>query len=274
MSNDTTTTTYVPPERPRDRDTGLRTPLRLLVVLLSLLLVAWCAVTAASLLARGSGSSSGTYDGIRTVELDVGFEAVEIAGSTDATDVSVRRTYNWSFRKPTVSARQDGDVLIITSSCTFQVGIGCTGKVRMTVPSDIDLRLRSSDSSADLRDIDGSVDLHTSDGSVRASNLTGPVTLRTSDGSVTATGLRSTDVEAVTSDGSVHLEFEVAPTNLMTRTSDGSVLVEVPDDDTAYTVSGRSADGSREISVPTDPDSTHRMDVTTSDGSVTVQTRS
>ena len=67
----------------------------------------------------------------------------------------------------------------------------------------------------------------------------------------------------MTSDGSVRLEFDVAPSRLTARTSDGSVLIAVPPDDTAYAVTGTSADGSRDIDVPTDPDATsHRMDVT------------
>jgi DUF4097 and DUF4098 domain-containing protein YvlB len=183
----------------------------------------------------------------------------------------MQRSYNWSFRKPTVTSRKDGDVLRISSSCSFQVGIGCTGRVQLVVPEDVALRLDNSDGSTTLRDLTGTVDLESSDGSVDASNLTGPLDLRTSDGSLTATGLRSDEVDAVTSDGSVELEFDVAPSRLTARTSDGSVLITVPADDTAYAVTGSSADGDRDIEVPTDPDvTTHLIDVTTSDGSVRV----
>ena len=183
----------------------------------------------------------------------------------------MQRSYNWSFRKPTITSRQNGDVLQLSSSCGFEAGIGCTGRVRLEVPEDVALRLDNSDGSTTLRDLTGTVDLETSDGSVNASNLTGPLNLRTSDGSLHATGLRSSEVDAVTSDGSVHLEFDVAPSNLTARTSDGSVLITVPPDDTAYAVTGSSSDGDRDIDVPTDPDATtHRMDITTSDGSVKV----
>jgi hypothetical protein len=264
------TTMPASPGSPPSPDAGLRTALRVLAVGLSLLMVAWGAVTLASVLGRATEHRSATYAGIRVLDIDVGFESVQIVGKAEATAVSMERSYTWSLSRPTIGNRRDGDVLSVTSSRRFTVGLGCSGRIRLVVPNDAEVRAHGSDGSLTLRELDGLVDVSTSDASVNASRLTGPLTLRTSDGSVEATGLRSQQVDAVTSDGSVRLTFVVPPPGVTARTSDGSILVVVPADGTAYDVSATTSDGGRDVSVPTDPDSSHRMELTTSDGSIRV----
>ena len=236
----------------RRPEPGPRTAVQVLAVLLSLLLVGWCALTVASLLARGSGQAHGTFTGIRTLALDTGFESVDVAGSAAGTTVTMQRSYHWSLGRPTVRARQDGDVLRISSSCPFQVGIGCTGTVRLVVPAGVQVRADTRDGHLTLRD------------------LTGRLALTTRDGSVDARGLRSTSVSAQSSDGDVRLSFATAPSAVTGRSRDGSLVVLVPPDGTAYDVSTAVRDGSRKVSVPTDPQSAHRITLTASDGSVVV----
>lgn len=274
MTTETTSSRRAPtgPVPPRS-DAGLRTSLRILAVVLSLAAVGWGALSIASLLARATAHSSATYEGVRAVDLDVAFESVQIVGVADATSVSMTRSYTWSLAKPSISNRVDGDLLSITSSCPFSAGLGCSGHIRLVVPKDLEVRVHGSDGSLTLRNLDGTVDVTTSDGSVNASDLTGHVKLRTSDGSVTATELGSTEVDAATSDGSVRLSFDTAPSTVTAHTSDGSIQVVVPADGTAYDVTATTSDGSREVSVPNDPSSAHRMQLSTSDGAVRVLDR-
>ncbi|MDQ1621105.1 MAG: hypothetical protein QOE19_3674 [Actinomycetota bacterium] len=273
MSQTTTVPPVSPGPSPVRQVAGLRTPLRVLGVGLSLLLVAWGALTLASLLARTTEQRSATYDGVRVLELDVGFESAQIVGSADATSVSMTRSYTWSMGKPVVGNRRDGDVLSITSSCPFSVGLGCSGRIRLVVPQDVEVRAQTSDGSLTVRDLDGTADLSASDGSIRTTNLTGRVTLHSSDGSIEATGLRSDRVGVTTSDGSVRLGFDIAPTSLTATSSDGSVEIVVPRDGTAYDMTVTTSDGSRNVSVPTRSGSAHRMELHTSDGSIRVTDR-
>jgi hypothetical protein len=268
-----TTLALPPPSNPASprRDGGLRTSLRILAVGLSVLMVGWGAFTVASLLARVTDHRSTTYEGVRALDIDLGFESVEIVGSADATSVSMTRSYTWSLAKPSITNRLDGDLLSIGSSCPFSVGLGCSGHVRLVVPKDLEVQVHNSDGSVTLRDLDGPIDLSTSDGRINASNLTGQVKLHSDDGSMTATGLRSDTVEVTTSDGSVRLSFAVAPSSVTAHTSDGSVEVAVPADGTAYQVTATTNDGHKDVSVPTDPSSTHRMTLSTSDGSIRVR---
>jgi hypothetical protein len=79
-------------------------------------------------------------------------------------------------------------------------------------------------------------------------------------------------VRASTSDGSVHLSFLSPPTAVRVSSSDGSVLVDVPHDGTAYRVDVNTSDGSRTVDVPTDPSSYRHVAVSTQDGSVRIGT--
>jgi len=117
----TTETTIPPagsagPAGPRP-DAGLRLSLRILAVGFALLTVGWTAFTVASLLARVTDHRSATYDGVRALDIDLGFESVEIVGAADATSVSMTRSYTWSLGKPSITNRLDGDLLSISSSC-------------------------------------------------------------------------------------------------------------------------------------------------------------
>ena len=274
MSTDTTTA-LMPSQEPASprKEAGLGTLLRVLAVGLSLLMVGWGALTIASLLARATEHRSATYAGVRALDVDVAFESVQIIGTTDATAVSMTRSYTWSLHKPTIGNRRNGDRLSVTSSCPLTVGRGCSGRIRLVVPNNVEVRVHGSDGSLTLRNLDGVVDATTSDGSLVASNLTGPLTMRTSDGSVQATGLRSDHVEAVTSDGSVRLAFVLPPLAVTARTSDGSIAVVVPRDGTAYDVSLSTSDGSHQVAVPTDSHASHRIGLRSSGGSIRVTDR-
>jgi DUF4097 and DUF4098 domain-containing protein YvlB len=116
------------------------------------------------------------------------------------------------------------------------------------------------------------MNLSSSDGGIEVHGPTGPLRLDTSDGGISATGLRTGDVRASSSDGSVHLSFLSPPTTVSVASSDGSVLVDVPHDGTAYRVDISTSDGSRTVDVPTDPASDRHIAVSTQDGSVQITT--
>ena len=266
-----TTEPAVPTAAPAPRPSGSRTPLRVLAIGVSLLLVAYGAVVLASLLSRETGTTSATYDGIRTVQLDTGFESVDVVGTDGATSVDLDRRWTWSLHEPTVRTRQVGDRLVVSSSCTWSPGLPCTGHVTLAVPPDVAVLGGTSDGRLLLTGLTGPLDVHNSDGRVELRDVSGRLRLSTSDGSVQAEGLTSEQVSVDTSDGSVQLTFAKPPTTVRAATSDGSIDVVVPKDGTAYAVSVSVSDGSQDVAVPTDPDSSRRISIHTSDGSVRVR---
>ncbi|GAA4349723.1 DUF4097 family beta strand repeat-containing protein [Angustibacter luteus] len=200
---------------------------------------------------RDSVQRQASYQGIRVVDVDVSAESVQIvAGPDDVTRLD--RTIGWSLQKPSFSERQEGDRLVIRSSCGITFGRGCSGKVRLVVPADVQ------------------VHAHSSGGYVGATGLSGPLDLSSSAGHVEGVRLASATVEADSSAGSVSLTFAVAPTDVKATGSAGSVEVLLPPGDEAYRVDAGSSAGSSEVSVRTDPDSSRRIVAHSSAGSVEV----
>lgn len=267
-----TTETYTAPAAPAGPPprSGTRASLRILAVVFALLLVAYGAVVLASLLSRETRTSADTYDGITSVQLDTSFESVDVVGS-DGTTVDVDRRWTWSLKEPTIRTRQVGDRLVVSSSCPFSPGLPCTGRVRLTVPSDIAIVGGSSDGHLLLSDLTGPLDVHNADAGLELRDVTGRLRLSTSDGSVSAEGIASDQVTVDTSGGSVALAFATPPTTVRASTSDGSLEIVVPEDGTAYAVSVSVSDGSQQVDVPTDPESGRRISVHTSDGSVHIR---
>jgi len=218
----------VPPTR-----SGARTTARVTAVVLSLLLIAYGVLSVVSLIARDTAHRSATFGGVTALTVDLGFESLEVRGSSTASSVRLTRSYSWSFDRPGVGAHQAGGRLSVTSSCGFSVGRGCSGHVRLVVPEGL------------------------------------PVTVRTSDGGVLLRHLTGA-VAASSSDGGIDLRFAAAPARVRVQSHDGSIGVHVPHDGTSYRVTTDVSDGHEDVSVPTDPGVVRHIDVTASDGSITV----
>jgi hypothetical protein len=287
MSYDTLTR-QAPSAAPKG--SGPRTTVRVAAVVLSLLLIAYGVVSVVSLMARETAHRSATFGGVTSLTVDLGFESLEVRGSSTASSVRLTRSYSWSFDRPSVGATEAGGRLTVRSDCGFSVGRGCTGHVRLVVPEGLPVTVHTSDGSVLLRDLTGSVSSSTSDGHVTVRNLSGPVAasssdggidvsgvtgrlaLRTRDGSIHGNGLRSARVTAESSDGSIDLQFAAAPARVRAQSRDGSIGVHVPHDGTSYRVTTDVSDGHQEVSVPTDPGAVRHIDLKASDGSLTVDT--
>lgn len=269
MSTQTTTPPTALPA-PGGKGNGGRAALRILVVGVGLALVAYYAVAVASLLSRAYETRAGTYRGVQVVDLDLSFEEVEVVGSPSTTEVRMSRGYHWSLSKPEIVTRQVGDRLVVRSSCRFTPGLPCTGWVRLTVPAALRVAGGSTDGHLTLRSLTGPVDVETSDGGITVSRATGGLRLQSRDGTIEGSRLRSADVHAASSDGSVHLVFSTPPRSVVATSRDGSVELILPDDGTTYDVRARATDGSTDVSVPTDPKSTRHLTARTSDGSIRI----
>jgi len=257
----------VPPTR-----SGARTTARVTAVVLSLLLIAYGVLSVVGLIARDKAHRSATFGGVTALTVDLGFESLEVRGSSTASSVRLTRSYSWSFDRPGVGAHQAGGRLSVTSSCGFSVGRGCSGHVRLVVPEGLPVTVRTSDGGVLLRDLTGAVAASSSDGGIELSGVTGPLTLQTHDGSIHGSGLRASRVSAESSDGGIDLRFAAAPARVRVQSHDGSIGVHVPHDGTSYRVTTDVSDGHQDVSVPTDPGAVRHIDVTASDGSITVDT--
>jgi hypothetical protein len=244
-------TTTQSPQAPPRRGSGLGAPMVAALVIVGLIVVVGGLFVAATVGGRGSRHLSETYTGVRSIDVQVSAEAVELFASADDT-TRLDRTATWSMRAPRLTQQLDGDRLVVRSSCSFGFGLGCSGRLRLDVPAGVDLRV------------------HSSAGAVRADGLSGALDLSTSAGSVRATNLASSDVRASSSAGSVTVELAIEPTRVAASSSAGSVTVLVPQGTATYRVSAKTSAGSENVDVRTDPAADRVIDVHSSAGSVRV----
>src|SRR5262245_34374110 len=140
------TTQTMPPSSPPAASSppprsSAATLLRVLGLGFALLAVASGTLNVVGSLGRDSVSSRASYSGVRSVEVHVQDQSVDVTGGSGSA-VTVDRTVSWSLRKPKITERQTGDHLVIRVDCGwFDFGRGCGGQVRLAVPSTADLTL-------------------------------------------------------------------------------------------------------------------------------------
>jgi hypothetical protein len=154
---------------------------------------------------------------------------------------------------PRVTSREEGGRVVVSTHCGSPFG----GSVALTVevPPAAEVKAQSSA------------------GAVQADGLSGALTLSSSAGSVSGVALRSAQVNAQSSAGSVTLRWagEADPQRVSAESSAGSVSVLLPDrPGTAYRVEADTSAGSTTVDVRTSPTATREVRAHSSAGSVTV----
>ncbi len=273
-----------PPAASRSR----RRPLRTFAIVFAVLVVAGGAVNLASLAFRQSQTRSFTYPAVARLDVDVDSGAVDVvAGSgggdgtkidgakIDGAKITVRRTLTWSFGKPSTEQRVIGDRLVLRSDCGAAVtlGMGCSGRYRVTVPAGTAVVAHSAAGGVTVTGTRGEIQASSSAGAVRVHDVTGRLTLSSSAGGLSGTGLGSTHVEARSSAGGVELSFDHPPSSVEARSSAGGVRVHLSRTPETYRVDADSSAGSTTVDVATDPASPRSVVARSSAGAVHVDYR-
>jgi DUF4097 and DUF4098 domain-containing protein YvlB len=151
-----------------------------------------------------------------------------------------------------VRADQSGDRVTVEvtvpkgSGFGFHFGASRSAKLIVMTPANANVAARSGDGSIDIERIAGRFDLKTGDGSIRARDIHGDVKAHTGDGSIRLEGV----------DGGLDVD-----------TGDGSVVVS----GTMTSVRAHSGDGTISIRADAGSAAKGEWDITTGDGSVTVE---
>ena len=134
------------------------------------------------------------------------------------------------FKTLRFSATQNKDGVVVRAErprvdWNRHQGFGLT--IRVKVPSNYNLDLRTDDGDITVQRLSGSIDALTEDGDIRVIDGQGEsVLLRTQDGDVTMRGTRSSVLDIETSDGDIVLN-RAAATQTRLRTSDGDITMRV-----------------------------------------------
>ncbi|MEU3029032.1 DUF4097 family beta strand repeat-containing protein [Streptomyces incarnatus] len=199
---------------------------------------------------------------VTSIHLDSGNGGVKVRTSPDAAVISVHRKVNYRGDKPTgTSFRVDQGVLTL-AGC----GHSCGVDYDVTVPAALPVTGGTSNGDLVLSGV-AAVDAHTGNGEIAVNGATGAVKLRSSNGEVTVKNARS-GVDAQTSNGGVTVQA-ATPQNIKAHTSSGDLTVTVPP--APYRISADNTNGNKKVAFKDDPSGRYRLDLSTTNGDLTVK---
>lgn len=186
--------------------------------------------------------------------------------------MAVHRRIFWSYAKPTIEERWDGQTLQVTARCRaalLSLGPGCGVDYTIAVPEGVAVEAHTSTGDITVRGVRGGLRLSTSTGDIAITDVTGKLSLRSSTGDINATGLTSSDVEASVSTGDVDLRFSRPPQAVAARAGTGDVTVSVPEGE-AYRVQADAGIGDTHIGVRQDGEAERSIVARTSTGDIDI----
>jgi len=199
---------------------------------------------------------------ITSIRLESGNGGLRVDASAKTSTVSVHRKVNYRGSKPGGTSFSVSGGVLTLSGCGQHCGVDYVVKV----PAGLPVSGSTSNGGVTLNDV-GAVDVHTSNGSISVNGTTGPVKLRTSNGSVTVKDARGGGIDTTTSNGGVTIQA-TAPQDITAHTSNGSLKVTAPS--AGYRVSAKTTHGSRKVAFTDDPSGRYRLDLSTSNGNLTL----
>ncbi|MFG3435923.1 DUF4097 family beta strand repeat-containing protein [Nonomuraea sp. NPDC047897] len=147
---------------------------------------------------------------------------------------------SWSF---------DRGGLRLSADCTIVFG-DCGARYHVRVPPGVRVVVRGAEDGVVVRDLAQDVEV-TSPGPIRVYGTTGRLRLAGGDSLIAGDRLRSADVEARTTTGTINLSFATPPDRLEMRSGDGRVTATVPDG--PYRVTATSTDGRKRSQLKSTP---------------------
>jgi len=214
-------------------------------------------------------TSTQTFDGVTDLVFDLENSAVNIIGG--ATGTVVEMSVTTGLLAGDVIVEQSGGTLRLEQRCPLVIGWGCRAFLAVTLPSGVGVSGSTSNGVITAESLDEPISVTTSNGAIHVVDVSASAALRTSNGAILAAGLAAPDVEASTSNGRVQLEFAAAPNSVRATSSNGAIVVILPDESPDYAVNTSTSNGSVSTEVRTDPAAPASIDVETSNGDITVK---
>ncbi|GAA0467448.1 DUF4097 family beta strand repeat-containing protein [Streptomyces olivaceiscleroticus] len=199
---------------------------------------------------------------ITAVRLDSRAGAVELHGKQGATRVAVHREVSYRGDRPRGASHRVENGVLVLGGC----GDRCSVKYTVDLPAGLPVSGATSAGAIRLERV-GRVRVRTDSGAVELAGVSGAVDVRTSNGRIQGRGLAGGPITARTTNGGIDLTPE-RPQDVRAETSNGAITLTVPA--ARYDVSARTSNGDKRIGVSADPGGRYRLDLTTSNGSITV----
>lgn len=209
-------------------------------------------------------SDEATVDAtVSEIEIDDTDGGVFVRGVEGATGITLERTIRYRGDRTFQETHSvEGDTLVL-GGC----GRNCSVKYTLEVPAGLDVSGHTENGEVDLTLVND-VDVETSNGRITLDGVTGTIRASTSNGRVEGSGLEGDGIDASSSNGAIDLQLEV-PQDVEAHTSNGSIDLSVPDG--SYRVNAETSNGRTDIAVPSDSSGEFTLDLSTSNGSITVE---
>ena len=206
-----------------------------------------------------SGSSSapapngGNYQlpsTVKSLRIDGDAVSIDVTAQDSASAVTVREQLHG---KATTTKNVTGSSATLTANCPsgFSFGVDCSVDYTVVMPARVTLNV---------------------DGAAGDMKLNGPfanATISTKAGRVHGTSLGPGTYEVTTNAGEVNLKFASPPNSVKVKSDVAAVVLTVPGG-TKYAVTTDTTVGIKNVEVDQDSSSTHRLDVTTTVGTITI----
>lgn len=167
--------------------------------------------------------------------------------------------------------RIQGDRLRVDADCPVGFATRCRVDHRVTVPDRFGVEARGRFGDVTVTGITGPVDVDGGFGRVELTGLAGSLRVRHGFGTIEARGLTAPSVDVSNQFGETTLVFATAPTDVRVDAQFGATVIELPDDGTAYRVTGAGDLGNRSVEVRTDPSSERSLHVDHQFGDLTIR---
>ncbi|QLE70420.1 DUF4097 domain-containing protein [Streptomyces rectiverticillatus] len=200
---------------------------------------------------------------ITSVRLESGSGGVTLRGKEGAAAVRLHRYVEYGGDRPDgVTHRVENGVLVL-GGCSDDCSVAYT----VDLPAGVPVTGETSSGAIDLSGT-GAVKVKTGSGAIDLEDVDGAVEVQASSGAITGRGLRRGPVAATSSSGAIDLTVS-SPQDVRAEAGSGAITLTMPDG--RYRVTAKSDSGGKDIAVTDDPSGTHRIDLTTGSGAITVK---
>ncbi|MEU3630719.1 MULTISPECIES: DUF4097 family beta strand repeat-containing protein [Streptomyces] len=192
----------------------------------------------------------------------------------DVEDVEVtRRVDGWVVlgSGPEARWRMEGGTLTLDVVCDAVVQ-NCEAIHEVRVPRGVGVSLRGDSGDVSASGFASALTVRTDNGDVTVSGARGPLDLATDNGTLRVDGATSAKVAARSENGDIRLGLRGAPAKVEGRSSNGTVVVEVPAAAGPYAVDAGSDNGTVTTDVPREEGSPRSITAHSENGDVTVRT--
>lgn len=200
-----------------------------------------------------AGQTGGSYQldaAVTTLRFNADAASVDLTAQEGAQAISVTE----STRGATTTKEVTGTNAVLTSRCPQGINFGesCRVDYTVTIPARV------------------AVDIEGAAGDITLNGPVGNATVKTTAARITGKGLGAGTFQATTTAGEVELAFATAPTSVEVKSTAGSITLIVPGGE-KYNVTVDTTIGAQDVTVDKDPSSSHRINVETTVGAVTVK---